>query len=284
MLPDNTDPAKLESEAIQTEINRLYTSGELRLQSTLGTPAHQDGRPPAPIPGVNQNWDLDMFRGFLQKERAVSPQFLGSNPVGYQNVLAQAKDVIGGAEGFSDKPYHGIYSKLRRKGDANVRPGEFKEGGENDEVSIAYGWNLSAHPESRSLFKSMFGMSDEDVTSVFNGQRGLTREQGDQLRDHAIMSFNKDVDRLLPGVQLRDHQRAALISLAYNMGGGGLRKSGIPDLIKSGASDQEVAAKIAGSFNSKQAALANRRKHEAALYMGSKAADFFASVDTNQLK
>ncbi|KAF1049326.1 glycoside hydrolase family protein [Xylophilus sp.] len=270
MTPDPTNPDYLEHQAIQAQIDKLTMQGELRMDSTVG--------PAGSASYVPKSWNLDAYRDFLARNRATMPQMNGALPTGTKSILDLAKSTIDGAEGFYPTAYYG--SKNPKRTDPKnitVRPGDFDDNAPaqaSNEVAIGYGFNLNAHKNWRSLFSQMFGFTDADNHAIANGQKGLTQEQGGQLRDHLILQFNADIDRMLPGTVLNDGERAALISLAYNAGAGGLRRSGIPDAIQRGAKPQEVAQMIR-SFNTLGGQLQNRRNHEAAVYLGAKAQAFF---------
>lgn len=261
MLPDNINPAFVADQAIQAEITRLQKTGELAVQGWT-----ENARPAA-------GWDLDSFRDLLRTRTAVTPEFPGAQ-VG-MGWLGQAKDAIGGAEGREDYAYHGIYSPMRKDG-LRVKDGH----GSQDEVSIGYGFNLQRR-DAREVFQLELGIDSKGFDDVFNGRRPITLPQQERLREFAILEANAGVSRAIGGRPLRDHQRAALASLAYNAGVAGVRP--LTDAIREGKSDSDIARMILSFKTMPGGKLANRRKHEAALWLGAQSQDFFAGVNANQL-
>jgi GH24 family phage-related lysozyme (muramidase) len=281
---EETDPQKIMSQGLQATIDSMFQKGELRVQQTVGLPTAPGGEAPAPRPGINQDWSPDAFDSFISKNRATTPQFMGSNPPGAQSVLELAKTTISGSEGFYGKAYYGSKNPNRQPGNIAVRPGTFDDSApsqKENEVSIGYGFNMNAHKDWRQTFSGLFGFTADDNNAIANGQKELTQAQAAQLRDHSIMQFTADVQHMTQGATLKDGEQAALISLAYNAGPGNLRKSGIPQAIVAGEKPEQIAQRIR-AFNTLGGQLQNRRNHEAMLYLGAQSEKFFDN-STNRL-
>lgn len=268
-LPDNVFADNVMSDALQAQIDQQYQSGELRVMKQV------EQQPVNPKAG----WNLDSFLTYMKGNKAVTPPFQGAEvPKG--GWFDQAATAIGGTEGFEGRAYHGIYSPARKPGDIYVKPGQFVEG-QKDEVSIGYGWNLAANPNSRSVFKDVLGIPDERYNRIVNGQDALSPAEGARLRDYAIYQANAGLDRLVTK-PLNDHQRAALVSMVYNFGPRGFAATGIPAAINKGASDQEIATLISNS-SPQQKKLANRRAFEANLYLGVSQVAAAGGLNVNEL-
>lgn len=265
-IPENINPAYVLDESITAEITKLQQTGEVAIQTW-----NQDARPAS-------GWTADAYLQAMRDNQAVTPEFPGAQsrataPGGW---LDQASRLIGNAEGLEAYAYHGIYSS-HLKGGKRVKEGH----GSSEEVSVGYGFNMTRGPDARAAFKEV-GLDDKAFDDVLNGRRPLTTEQATKLRENDILRFNAGLTRSLGNKPLRDHQRAALVSLAYNTGLGGAKP--ILDAINGGASDKEVAALITQFKNGKDGKLANRRKHEASLWLGAQAESFFKTqIDANQL-
>lgn len=258
---DNTNPARLEDEAISSEIARLQGIGDLQMDDWV------KGSRPA------TGWTIEAYDKALATRRSSVPQFPGAQPssMGTGGWLDQARGLLDNEEGLETRAYHGVLSKARKNqvaagGDIFVKEGH----GSSEEVAIGYGWNMQ-RKDTKSVFANILGMSPAETDAVFNGRRGIDQGQAAKLRDYAIMEMNNSIDRDLKEAPLRDHQRAALVSIAYNMGYGGLKSTGIPEAIKAGKPDSEVAQMILAIPSNKA-----RRRVEAATYLGAQATNFFA--------
>lgn len=98
----------------------------------------------------------------------------------------------------------------------------------------------------------------------------LTEEQATRLLDADLGRFALQVDALLAGVSVRQHQFDALVSFAYNCGAGALRGSTL--LRKLRAGDAAGAAEEFLRWNKSGGralpGLTRRRKAESALFRG----------------
>lgn len=259
-LPDNTLPANVADKVLQAQVDKMTAAGELNFTNWAGAARPATG------------WNLEAFQGLMQNGTASTPPFVGAQTA--MPWMKQAKDVIGGAEGNEAYAYHGLLSSKRKDG-VQVKEGH----GSTEEVSVGYGFNLG-QPGGRQLYESAIGSNGPSFEDVFNGRKPITAENAEQLRDYMILQKNALVDKATGHSPLRDHQRAALVSLAYNGNSGGLKVIG--DAIKAKRPDAEIADLIrkTGTLGGK---LQNRRNHEAALYMGAQAEGYFSGINANQL-
>lgn len=253
----STDPRELEDSAIQREIARLQGQGDLQMDEWT------KGARPA------KGWTFEAFEDALQTRRAPVPQYAGANPAGMATGgwFDQTKALINTEEGFYDRAYHGALSSARKAQgkDIFVRNGHQS----SEEVAVGYGWNMQ-RKDTKQVFASQLGMTAPEVDDVFNGRKTITRVQADKLRDYAIMEMNNSIERDTKDRPLRDHQRAALVSIAYNMGYGGLKSTGVMDAMREGKPPAQVAQLILNIPSNKE-----RRRNEAAQFLGAEAAQFF---------
>jgi GH24 family phage-related lysozyme (muramidase) len=258
---DDTNPAHLEDEAISQEISRLQGIGDLQMDDWV------KGSRPA------TGWNIEAYEKALDTRRSPIPQYPGAQPsaMGTGGWLDQSRAILDNEEGLHSRAYHGATSKARKAqmdagGDIYVKEGH----GSTEEVAVGYGWNMQ-RKDTKGVFAQILGFSPGDTDAVFNGKKGLDQAQSGKLRDYAIMEVNNSIEKEMKDQPLRDHQRAALVSIAYNLGAGGLRSTGILGAMKAGKPDAEVAKMILAIPSNKE-----RRKVEAAAFLGSQASNFFA--------
>jgi GH24 family phage-related lysozyme (muramidase) len=251
--PPDTNPDYVLSRAIDDNVNQQVSAGSLFLNQV-----NQQQGQHAPL------WDLNSFMNYMTNNKPSAPPFPGA-PQGPW--VAMANEAIGGTEGLAERAYWGVYSKNRKPGDIYVKPGQVNAD-TKDEVSIGYGYNITGNglDASRKLF-GQIGIDSTRFDQIVNGQGTITPDEALRLREVKIQEMNGYLNNLIDNKPLKDNQRAALVSMVYNFGPGGFKKTGIPDLIKQGASDQVVADAIANASNG-QKALQGRRRAEAMLYAG----------------
>ncbi|WP_008190055.1 hypothetical protein [Roseibium alexandrii] len=97
-----------------------------------------------------------------------------------------------------------------------------KEGFKNfsyDDVgyrSIGLGFNMTGRNDSKTAFRDLFGITGQDYQDVVNGKKGLSERQVRQLFDYTANIIERDIDRDFQGIALKEHERLALFSIAYN--------------------------------------------------------------------
>lgn len=266
-IPNNINPQYVLDKSIQEEIERLQQTGEIAVQTW-----NKAARPAS-------GWTAESYWNATQAHQADTPEFPGAqsratSPGGW---MEQASRLIGSAEGLEAYAYHGLRSSFRKTQGVRVKDGH----GSKEEVSVGFGFNMTRGPDARAAFKAV-GLDDQAFDDVLNGRRKLSTAHATQLRDNDILTMNAGINRAVGGRPLRDHQRAALVSLAYNTGFGGAMP--VLNAVRDGHSEKDVAAFIARFKVGTDGKLANRRKHEASLWLGAQAEDFFKThIDANQL-
>ena len=70
----------------------------------------------------------------------------------------------------------------------------------------------------------------------------ITQQEADRLFEEEIEKFEKQVRPLVDGVGLTQNQYDALVSLAYNIGVGGLKKSTLLKKVKADPNDPGIRA------------------------------------------
>lgn len=248
-------PEGVTDQVLSNEVTAMHGRGELAVNewTTNARPA--------------SGWNLESFMQYRAKSAASVPQFPGAQA--NAQWFDQVKPFLANHEGNETFAYHGALSSFRKAGKKYVERGHASK----EEVSVGYGFNLQ-RKDARDVFKRHLGLTDQDFDDVFNGARGLSPGESEKLLTYAAYEANAQIDHALRGVPLRDHQRAALVSLTYNAGIGAVRSSGLLEAVKSG-NDAEVASRIL-NFNTAGGELAGRRRDEASLFLGAKAEQFFA--------
>lgn len=132
--------------------------------------------------------------------------------------------------------------------------------------TVGVGFNLN-RPDAPKVMKEVLGITGKDYQMILEGRKALDESQVRTLFDYTIQEAEDIVNSKLGDVGLREHQRLALVSLAFN-GGPSLIGPKITEAIRSG--DWESARKEilhnSGSQSNKR--LQGRRNREAAIFMG----------------
>jgi GH24 family phage-related lysozyme (muramidase) len=259
MDEDAINLSKLEDKALSAQATSLQAKGR------LAADAWTDNYRPA------GGWNLDSFRKFRQSANQSTPPFPGSENTMTANGgwLDQARTLIGGSEGFESKLYRDPLDPERKSAGKYISGDGYREGDAKQNATIGFGWNISANPDSAAVFERELGIDKDDFARVKRGELALTRQQGEKLRDYAIIQRNATLDRMLTR-PVKDHQRAALLSLQYNFSPAGFKNLGVIQAINEGKADSEVAALIARGGANPKPALAERRRYEAQVFLGAK--------------
>lgn len=256
-LPDNTDPTKLGDQILQKQIDQMTQRGELQFTSWASSSRPASG------------WNMAAFQGLMQSQTPSTPAFEGaSTPMGW---LKLAKDDIGGAEGNEAYAYHGSLSPERKAGKFRVSEGDNVNG---HEVSVGYGFNLT-QPGGRRLYEAALGNSGPSYDDVLNGRKPISPANAQALQEYMILQKNAILERQLGGTPIKDHQRAALVSMLYQ----GVDTKPVVAAIKAGEPDNQVADLIRRTGPSQ---FKTRRNNEASRYMGAAAAAYFDN-STNKI-
>lgn len=97
-----------------------------------------------------------------------------------------------------------------------------KEGFKNfsyDDVgyrSIGLGFNMTGRSDSKAAFRDLFGITGQDYQDVVDGKKGLSESQVRKLFDYTAGIIERQMDKDFQGIPLKEHERLALFSIAYN--------------------------------------------------------------------
>lgn len=172
-----------------------------------------------------------------------------------QQTYAQRRyDFISAEEGIRDRAYD----------DSTGRPvvaGRPAVGN----VTVGIGFNMD-RPDARAVLRSALGLGDDEFNAIYRGDRKLSPLEVRRLFDHTSKEAEQIVSERLRGVDLPEHQRVALVSLAFNHPG----LIG-PKLISALRKGDLKAARDEILFNSnkrKIKGLAKRRFRESVMFSG----------------
>lgn len=131
--------------------------------------------------------------------------------------------------------------------------------------SIGYGFNLT---RNKQLFLDTLGATEEEYQDALDGDLALTPQQIASLHEAAVSQFETQVDRWYKDVDLRAHERKAIVSLAFNNPSMISPKTRFFKAVKEG--DREAAIKeiLYRSNATKLPGLFTRRYSEALMFAG----------------
>ncbi len=129
-------------------------------------------------------------------------------------------------------------------------------------VTVGIGFNMD-RGDGPQVFQRLYG-NDVSFDDVRNGRARLTRAQIDRLFDFNLDEAENIVNTRFRGVDLPEHKRLALISMAFN--GPALLNRTLVDLVRSGR-DEDAARHIENASN-RQPVLRGRRAREARMFRG----------------
>lgn len=260
--PSNLDHRQVASEAWQRQLDGMQSRGELNFTSWTGS-----SRP-------TRGWDFGSYSNYVKMNTPSVPKFEGANVA--MPWLAQATNIVRGAEGFEAAAYHGFGSAARTAGKFRVTPGDTIG---SDEVSVGYGFNLTQKGGRQMYDAALAGQDAPGFDDVLNGRKPISRANADRLQEYMILEKSRILDSLnrkAGNVPLRDHQRAAMVSMLYQ----GYSPMALLQAMARGESDEAVADLLRGTGNAK---FKSRRNLEAALFLGAKAESYYDN-STNQLQ
>lgn len=131
--------------------------------------------------------------------------------------------------------------------------------------TVGYGFNLE-EPTNRNLFKQALGKTDQDFENLRDGKQTLSKREGRILFEAASGAAERLISNTFKDVDLRGHERLALVSLAYNhpkLIGPNLTKH-----VKAGDRDAVMDEIINRSNRHKSKGIQNRRAYEADMFAG----------------
>lgn len=142
----------------------------------------------------------------------------------------------------------------------SMAPGAQKRGN----VTVGIGFNME-RPDARDVWSKVFPDGGPEFDAVYEGRARLNRAQVRALFDHTIGEAESIVNNRFRGVDLRENQRLALVSMAFN--GPALIGPNITAAVREGR-HADAAALIERASDSRQPVLAPRRRREARIYSG----------------
>lgn len=131
--------------------------------------------------------------------------------------------------------------------------------------TIGIGFNME-RPDAKAIMKDVLDIDDKTFNDIYNGRKGLNDNQVRALFDFTVQEAEQIVNTKFGDLGLRDHQRIALVSLAFN--NPSLIGPNLTRFVRGG--DWESAAlEIRDRSNAgKVAGIASRRQREAKMFMG----------------
>lgn len=140
-----------------------------------------------------------------------------------------------------------------------MRPGQAKQGN----ITVGIGFNME-RPDARRVMSKVLGIDDKGFDAIYSGAQGLNDSQVRKLFDYTANEAENIVSTRLKGVTLPEHQRLALVSMAFN--GPSLIGPKITAAIKNNDLNAALDEMLYNSGRNK--ALAGRRYREAAMFAG----------------
>lgn len=131
-------------------------------------------------------------------------------------------------------------------------------------ITVGIGFNMD-RPDARTVWGRVFGDQGPSFDAVYNGTARLDRAQVRALFDYNADEAERVVNGRFRDVPLREHQRIALVSMAFN--GPALIGPNLTAAIREGRSE-EAAEIIRTASASRQPVLNRRREREASLFRG----------------
>lgn len=131
--------------------------------------------------------------------------------------------------------------------------------------SVGIGFNMNPDADHKGAWDRAFGSGPDapDWNAVASGRQPLSQEQSRKLFDATIPVYEGIVNRTFSGVDLSEHQRLALVSLAYN---GPSMLQPLVDPIRRG--DFATAADLIRNGVDSNPARASRRRTESQIFAG----------------
>lgn len=226
----------------------------------------------------------DEFAGQLSKWRPSVIERQG--PVGYDNsttpfsdsYVQRRYDFIAGSEAVRSFAYDDATGKQVTE----QRPPK-------GNVTVGVGFNME-RPDARKVFAQALQLGDADFDKVKAGQKALSPTQIRTLFDYTVQEAESVVDQRLKGVPLKEHERQALVSMAFN--GPSLIGPNFVALMQKGDKQGAFDAILNHSNLTKDEGIAYRRYKEAAMFAGMGGsgannmpaiADYIASVRNSRI-
>lgn len=211
-----------------------------------------------PLPTVSTPSDLfeglRSARGQLQTQRGGLPVEANGTPTD-DSYVQRRFDFIAGEEAtrryaYDDKTGKQVVAGIPKAGN----------------ITVGIGFNMD-RPDARAVMAKAIGVGDKDFDEIYGGRKALTDLQVRKLFDYNANEAEQIVASRIKGVNLRDHQRLALVSMAFN--GPSLIGPKITAAIQSGKWKDAVDEILHNSNRKNIRGLATRRWREAFMFNGS---------------
>jgi GH24 family phage-related lysozyme (muramidase) len=161
-------------------------------------------------------------------------------------------DFVSGEEGFRTRAYDDATGEPRR-------PGTPKKGF----VTVGTGFNMD-RPDARKVWEKA-GI-EADFQRVYNGEQRLNEDQVRRLFEVTINEAEDIVQNKFRGTDLQEHERLALVSLAFN--NPALVGPNLTRMIREGDKKGAIEGILYFSNRKKRKGLASRRYREAKMFAG----------------
>jgi GH24 family phage-related lysozyme (muramidase) len=159
---------------------------------------------------------------------------------------------VSGEEGFRTRAYDDATGEPRR-------PGTPKKGF----VTVGVGFNLD-RPDARKVWEKA-GI-EADFQKVYNGEARLNEDQVRRLFEVTINEAESIVQNRFKGTDLQEHERLALVSLAFN--NPSLIGPNLTRMVREGNKKGAIEGILYFSNKKKHRGLASRRYREAKMFGG----------------
>lgn len=143
--------------------------------------------------------------------------------------------------------------------------GKAVAGSAKGNVTVGVGFNME-RPDAPSVFKKVLGFTQSQFDQLKAGKTGLSPTQIRKLFDYTADEAEARVARVFQGVPLREHQRLALVSMAFN----GPQTIGprLAAAVRSGDAKAMITEVLHNSGAGSDPRLKGRRQREALMLMG----------------
>lgn len=223
------------NDILDAELSRRQLNGSAPTFTGITTP-----RPPV----ATSKEALDQLRGFSMEhkkdKRGQAFEHIDSNDRGYRQ---RRKEFLVESEGNRSWVYED------HKG---IR-------------TVGIGFNMD-QPGAERMFTTALGVSKETFEKVRDGKEPMMADQVNKLFDFSVQEAEKVVATRLKDVPLNNHQRLALVSLAFN--NPSLLGPDLVSQIQAGDTDAAIDEIMYRSNKTKHKGLAKRRYREAIMFAG----------------
>lgn len=211
-----------------------------------------------PVNSPSEMFD-NLFSWFRSNKQVKGPSAVdGRNPSAGNTYRDRRYDFLSKEEGIRTAAYDDATG--RRVVDPNQKRGN---------ITVGVGFNMD-RPDARNVWNAVFG-NDVDFDKVYSGQSELNDDQVRRLFNFTAQEAETIVSNKFAGVDLEEHQRIALVSLAFN--NPSLVGPNLTSQVRDGRWNEAIDEILHRSNRTKHKGLASRRYREAALFAGSTSAN-----------